>query len=141
MSSIKEILERICHDEEISSRELAKKAGLSKETINKLMRGEGNPNIFTFRKISKAFGIPVEALKDEESEEKSDEVINTIYAKIKVFCKKQNITVKEFSAKIGVSLYTIRHLDDKGVKTRKSTFECIANAMNITAQELMNLEK
>ncbi len=56
-------------EKEISQKELAEAAGLSRQTVNSIERGKFNPSVITALKIAEYFEVPVDEVFRLEKEE------------------------------------------------------------------------
>lgn len=58
-------IQRIRTERELSLGELARRAGVSKQTLSKIEQGQGNPTIGTLEEVAKALGIRITGLLTE----------------------------------------------------------------------------
>lgn len=58
-------IQRIRTERELSLGELARRAGVSKQTLSKIEQGQGNPTIGTLEEVARALGIRITGLLTE----------------------------------------------------------------------------
>lgn len=131
-------IQTFCKIRKMSKEELSKKAGICQKTLDNIIWGRTVARADTLVKIAKALDIRVADLRNEKGTNISDAKANSILEKIKRFCNSKNITQLEFARDSGISLTAMNNIDNDKVKTRKSTLECIAKTMGITAEELIS---
>lgn len=138
MSPLGENIELLCKINGITKKELAKRAGISFETIRNIERGSVKVRRSTLQHIANVFDIRPEELADKEENENSSEELTEIGKNIQKFCKIRNMSKEELSKEAGVCEKTLDNIIWGRTVARADTLVRIAKALNIRVTDLRN---
>lgn len=139
ISKLGQNIQTFCTKKNMTLTELSERTGISEQTINYIIWDKTKPFLKTVRKIAKTLGVTTQELFGEEKQEGLYNGASSVGEKVRRFCRSQNITLLEFAEMAGISKSTLMNIGKQKGKVRRSTSELIANAMEITVEELLNI--
>lgn len=126
-----ETIRRLYKEQGLTQAKLAKKAGIGKTTIQKVIQND-RVSRETMTKIANALGIDLAIVYDVESEKSTVVNAKTTGEKIGAICKCQNIILGELAEKAGLKNSTLSNIINERKKPRTDTLIKIAAALDMS---------
>ncbi len=130
--NVRENIKRLCKEKGMTQSELAKKSYFSQALISFIVNGKYNPTKETLEAIAKALGVSADELKQNKPPSCENLIEN-----IKNLCYIRGMTQGNLANRSSISITTVNFILNRKHTPAGTTVKLIANALEISVEELM----